>query len=132
MTMNEIYWITRLDNIGIWFVRLSVFAGIFLVFATIIYFVVRSSFLNDGKDSDKSWMEFWGKWIKRLTVAFFIFMPLSILTPTTKEAMLIWGVGTTIDYIKSNETIQQLPDKCVDALDAWVESLSEDKKEETK
>lgn len=130
--MNEIYWITRLDNIGIWFVILSVFAGIFLVFATIIYFPVRSSFLNDGKDSDKSWMEFWEKWIKRLTVAFFIFMSLSILTPTTKEAMLIWGVGTTIDYIKSNETIQQLPDKCVDALDAWVESLSEDKEEKTK
>ena len=130
MTMNEIYWITRLDNIGIWFVILSVLAGIFLVIATIIYFVVRSSFLNKGEDSDKSWMEFWGKWIKRLTVAFFIVMPLSILTPTTKEAMLIWGVGTTVDYIKSNKTIQQLPDKCVDALDAWVESLSEDKKEE--
>lgn len=54
--MNEIYWITRLDNIGSWFVILSVFAGIFLVIATIIYFPVRSSFLNDGKDSDKSWM----------------------------------------------------------------------------
>lgn len=99
MTMNEIYWITRLDNIGIWFVILSVLAGIFLVIATIIYFVVRSSFLNNGEDSDKSWMEFWEKWIKRLTVAFFIVMPLSILTPTTKEAMLIWGVGTTVDYI---------------------------------
>lgn len=132
MTMNEIYWITRLDNIGIWFVILSVLAGIFLVIATIVYFVVRCNFLNDGEDSDKSWMEFWGKWIKRLTVAFFILMPLSILTPTTKEAMLIWGVGTTIDYVKNNETIQQLPDKCVEALDAWVESLNEDSKEETK
>lgn len=41
--------------------------------------------------------------------------------------MLIWGVGSTIDYIQDNETAKQLPDKCVNALDAWVESLSDDK-----
>ena len=40
---------------------------------------------------------------------------------------MIFGVGGTIDYIKSNETINQLPDKCVKALDAWVESLNQNK-----
>lgn len=37
--------------------------------------------------------------------------------------LLIYGVGTTLDYLQDNEKVQQLPDKCVDALDAWVESL---------
>lgn len=35
------------------------------------------------------------------------------------------GVGGTIDYIKSNEKIKQIPDKCFNALDAWVDSLTE-------
>ena len=48
-----------------------------------------------------------------------------IFIPTSKEAMLILGVGGTIDYIKKNETIQQIPDKCINALDAWVDSLTE-------
>ena len=42
--------------------------------------------------------------------------------------MLIFGVGSTIDYIKSNETIQEIPDKCINALDAWVESLNKEDK----
>ena len=39
--------------------------------------------------------------------------------------MLIYGVGTTIDYVKQNNTLQQIPDQCINALDAWVESLTE-------
>ena len=50
---------------------------------------------------------------------------LFIFTPTTKEALMIWGVGGTIDYVKSNDTAKQLPDKCIEALDKWVDSLNE-------
>lgn len=38
-------------------------------------------------------------------------------------------LGGTIDYIKSNETAKQLPDKCIKALDKWVENLNEEKQE---
>lgn len=34
----------------------------------------------------------------------------------------------TIDYVKSNETAKQLPDKCVKALDKWVDNLNEEEK----
>jgi hypothetical protein len=40
---------------------------------------------------------------------------------------MIWGVGGTIDYVKSNATAKQLPDKCIEALDKWVDSLNEEK-----
>ena len=46
---------------------------------------------------------------------------------TTNEALMVYGIGGTIDYIKSNKTAKQLPDKCIKALDKWVENL---KKEE--
>ena len=130
--MNEIYWITRLDSIGLWLCIISIVSGVFAVCSLIPYFVKRDDYVEEREEKHKNWMDFWEKVVKRSTIVFFIFMPLSVLVPTTKEAMLIWGVGTTIDYVKNNETIQQLPDKCVEALDAWVESLNEDSKEETK
>jgi hypothetical protein len=43
--------------------------------------------------------------------------------------MLIFGIVPTIDYIQNNETAKQLPDKCINALDNWVESLTSDKHE---
>lgn len=49
-----------------------------------------------------------------------------IFVPTTNEALMIFGIGGTVDYIQDNEKLQQLPDKCVEALDLWVESLKED------
>ena len=39
---------------------------------------------------------------------------------------LIVGVGTAIDYIQKNESVKQLPNKCVDALNRWVDSLNKD------
>ena len=41
---------------------------------------------------------------------------------------MIYGVGDTIDYVKSNNTAKQLPDKCIEALDKWVSSLNEEEK----
>ena len=55
-------------------------------------------------------------------------MLINVFVPTTKDAMLIFGVGSTLDYIKSNDTIQEIPDKCINALDAWVESLNKEDK----
>jgi hypothetical protein len=78
-------------------------------------------------DYDESTIKNTKSILKPSTIVFFICLPITILTPTKDEALLIWGVGSTIDYIKENETIKQLPDKCVNALDAWVESLSDNK-----
>lgn len=52
-----------------------------------------------------------------------------IFTPTTKQAFAIYGIGGTIDYIKNNEKAKQLPDKCIEALTRYVDSI---KKEDNK
>ena len=49
--------------------------------------------------------------------------------PTTKEALLIYGVGSTIDCVNGNETIKSLPDKAINALDKYLDSLNKDKDE---
>ena len=120
--MNEIYWITRLDMINGWLFAFGIISSIIMGTSAIMYIVFKS-------ENDENSMGIIRSILKTSTRVFFICLPLSILTPTKDEAMLIWGVGSTIDYIKENETIKQLPDKCVNALDAWVESLSDDKEE---
>lgn len=51
---------------------------------------------------------------------------INLFIPTTNQALLIYGVGGTIDYIKSNGTAKQLPDKCVKALDKYLDNLTKD------
>lgn len=120
--MNEIYWITRLDVINGWLFAFALISGIIMAVSAIVYIVLKS-------DNDEYLLGVTRSVLKPSTIVFFICLPLTILTPTKDEALLIWGVGSTIDYVKNNETIKELPDKCVNALDAWVESLSDDKEE---
>ena len=56
----------------------------------------------------------------------------SIITPSTKEMYAIYGLGGTIDYIKSNDKAKQLPDKCVDALTRYVDSIEKENKDNNK
>lgn len=65
----------------------------------------------------------WMRNAKRCAVVFFVSVFINIFIPTTNEALLIYGVGGTIDYIKSNDTSKQLPDKCVKALDKYLDNL---------
>jgi hypothetical protein len=132
--MNEIYWITRLDMINGWLIAFSVISGFVMMVAIgtilISYIILTSqSSYNSEKEEAKSAIRTFKPLRKYSLIVFCITLLLSILTPTKEEGMLIWGVGSTIDYIKENETIKQLPDKVVNALDAWVESLSDDKEE---
>ena len=51
---------------------------------------------------------------------------INFFIPTTNETLMIYGIGGTIYYIKSNETAKQLPDKYIKALDKWVENLTKE------
>ena len=116
--MSEIYWITRLDSIVNASELIAVFGVVLSVFAFILFAINLS-------DENKKWISFWKKGFIICLVVTLLAGISSIFVPTSKDAMLIFGVGGTIDYIKSNETIKQIPDKCINALDAWVDSLTE-------
>lgn len=130
--MNELYWISRLDIINGWLVAFVVVSLSLLVISFIVCKITnvcrKTAFDESDRISNRYIYVSWKPVRKWSCIACALLIPIFILTPTTKEAFMIWGVGGTIDYIKSNDKIQQLPDKCIDALDAWVESLSEDKK----
>lgn len=119
--MEEIYWLTRLNGINTFFNVMTVFGIVFTVISIVGYIVTK----NDDYVDD-CWKEFWIKLFKYCFPTTIIITLLFIFTPTTKEALMILGVGGTIDYIKSKETAKQLPDKCIEAFDKWVDSLNEE------
>lgn len=118
--MNEIYWITRLDAIQALLFVLSALS-IIAVIVCFIRWVDKE--IKNGKAKH---------FVISIFVSLFLMIAL-VLIPSTKDAFMIWGVGGTIDYIKSNETAKQLPDKCIQALDKFVDEYmlnEEDNKEE--
>lgn len=117
--MNEIYWITRLDGIQAFFAICTI-----LVIAAIIILFINILILNDEYEKTKS-----QKWFKVLlcSLPFFI-LPLMFI-PSTKDALLIYGLGGSLDYVKGNDTAKKLPEKAVMALDRYLEELSKDEKE---
>lgn len=125
--MNEIYWITRLDMVNGWLLAFAIISG-FVIAISIITIAINNGIIATS-DWDKDIRDAKGlntvfkPILKTSSIVFFIALPLCILTPTKNEALLIYGVGTTIDYLQSNEIVNQLPDKCVKALDTWVDSL---------
>ena len=131
--MNEIYWITRLDAICNFLTAVTVVS--FLISAFIAVFVVCSRIeANNYKKGSENWNHYMQKfkmflsYFKRFIFVIIIACLINFFIPTTNQALLIYGLGGTIDYIKSNDTAKQLPDKCIKALDKWVDSLNEENK----
>ena len=125
--MVEIYWITRLGtlhNLGVLMTTISL--------ATSLVCLIISITTDDWTGEDCCTDEQKNKLrniAKRAIIPFFIGILMWTFIPTKKEAFLIYGLGGTIDYIKQNNTAKQLPDKCIDALDRWVDSLNKSEKE---
>lgn len=62
-------------------------------------------------------------------VVFGVVMTIFILSQ--KNLLIIYGVGGTIDYLKENKDANKIPDKCVKALDKYLDdALKEDKDKE--
>lgn len=123
--MNELYWITRLDGI-------NTLLGLFLLVSLIVFLFFFIGFLLSGgevgNDFDKN--DF-----RALKTSFFSSALLSIafvFTPSEKDMFMIYGIGGTIDYIKSNDTAKQIPDKCINALDKFIDEYVNENNNEKK
>lgn len=110
--MSEIYWISRLDYICNLFIVLSI------IFGTIVVIGGFTLVLSDRLDNDYPTIL---KIVKRSILILGFSLLGVIFLPNTKQAYMIWGLGGTIDYIKSNETVQKLPDKTIQCLDKFLD-----------
>lgn len=115
--MSELYWLTRLEYIQNFLVIIMSISGIVLFTSFMIW--TMANYVEETKLTIK--------WVISSFITLAISSLIFVFTPTTKEALLIWGVGSAIDYIQENETAKQLPDKCINALNDWVDNLSDSK-----
>lgn len=121
--MNEIYWITRLDSICKFLTATAIVS--FLIAMALIVFVCNRYEMYDESWDYKRYL----KYPKVCILVTIVSCVINIFIPTTNQALIIYGVGGTIDYIKSNDTAKQLPDKCVKALDKYLDNLTKEENE---
>ena len=55
---------------------------------------------------------------------------LAIPIPSQKELYVIYGIGGTIDYIRNDSIGSQLPDKCIRAIDVYLDKYVDDPKKQ--
>ena len=137
--MSEIYWITRfgyLHTISLIFMIIGITACVILL---IFFYVSNGQMIYDETHGYSSSSQEFKKYRITCLKSLKYFVPMAIffiisfiLIPTTNEALTIYGVGGTIDYIKQNPTAKQIPDKCINALDKWVDSWGVEKKDSIK
>ena len=131
--MNEIYWLTRVDTLNTifgWMIAIPVIVGILMFIA----FLVSMESLRSN-EIEENWLAFkkYCKKFRNVLLPVFIVGILGIgFCPTKNDMLLIYGVGGSIDYLRNNPTAQKLPDKCIEALDAWVDELFPEKKDSIK
>lgn len=118
--MNELYWITRFDALHGLMVAITIAFRILAFIFIVAYFVNQ----NDGDT------ELANKFLKRafkFLIVTFISGAGTALIPTTKDALIIYGIGSTIDYVKSDSTAKQLPKKAILVLDKYLNEITDDK-----
>lgn len=113
--MWELYLLTRLESIHALFC-------VFLVFSVVALMLAAGLFYIDNNVKHSKLITLIGSITIVISIIGIVFIP------TTKDTLLILGVGKSIDYLISNETAKQLPDKCIEALNVWVDSFTEENK----
>lgn len=117
--MSELYWITTLGKINTLF---WIGLGITIVVSLVCFVLLVESDCNEEEHIISK---------KILKLNAFIILILSCgctLTPTTNEIYFIYGAGTIVDYCKENSKVKEIPDKAIDALNRYIDSIAEDKK----
>ena len=132
--MNLIYWITRLDTINTILIITFIISLAGSLVSLLIYYCANGQSIHDkhhgydrNSEENREYANTAMKSVRYFIPILSISTVLLVLVPTTKQALLIYGVGGTVDYLKQNPTAKQIPDKCINALDKWVDSWTEEK-----
>lgn len=122
--MEQIYWLQRLAWVSDFFTAALVISSICLAAAVIAFFLAFCV-----GDLDEGFFRSVRPYAKKLLLLFAFLCIGSAFLPDKQDLWEIYGIGGTIDYIKSNDKAKELPDKVVDALTRYVDSIEQEKKD---
>ena len=112
--MTEIYWITRLDLIVVVSLTTFLVCTIWSIACIII------ATMNDNSIRDAIAR------IKWMIVTDVIALLILVFVPTTKDALMIYGLGSVKEYVESNNKVKELPDKAIEVLDKYLDNINKD------
>ena len=116
--MSELYWISVIGKLNTFFwimFGISAVAGVILF---ILYFT---------SDYEDDYIKL-AKPIKLAIISTIVCGLCGIILPGKNEACFIYGAGTIVDYCKENSKVKEIPDKAIDALNRYLDSIAKDKK----
>jgi hypothetical protein len=117
--MIEMYLFSIISNLSILVLIILILTAI--LFVALIMAYLTGDFYDDDEESKIK------IWIKRVFIILISVSILSVFIPSQSQLIKIVGIGGTVDYIQSNETVKQLPDKCIKALDLYLEETLNEK-----
>lgn len=115
--MNELYWISVIGRLHVAFG-----VGIGFCFAVILVAIAHGICEDDFCSIIRT--------CKRCGVIALVLSLCAIMTPSKQELYLIYGVGTIVDYCKGDSRAKEIPDKAIDALNRYLDSIKENEKGE--
>ena len=119
------YWITTLDSI-------CITLGIVMIFGILgtvafVAFKIRAKMYDEEDDCEIR------KVLKYLSV-FPIVLVFTIIglvfIPNTKQALVIYGVGGTLEYLESNDKAKQIPDKAIECLNMYFDNIIKEQEQQ--
>lgn len=131
--MWEMYFITRLDALYTMFSIFLALSIVGVIAGFIVYYANKAAMSSDCRYNTKeyvtSWMSTGKVWFRSFAISLIFSILGIVLIPSTKEALMIFGIGTTYEYLKSSEATKQLPDKTVEFLNAWIDKETKEMQE---
>ena len=130
---SKMYWFTRLTAITTALKTILIVSGILAGAALIFWVIVYLSdpeYMPDGEESKRGFLKIGSKTLCISTIVFAIGLIGRTFTPTTSEALVIYGVGESVEYLQNNKDAVQIPDKALQALNKYLDDeLGSDEKE---
>lgn len=121
-----IYLLLMLDNITTLFKVVGVFAAFTWALTAILSIVGESSLNSRYNDWTESCVALVKRIRNTMLKIFIPFLTLGVFLPDSKQAAIIFSVGQTIEYVKGNEKLKELPDKAVMCLDKFISEYLEE------
>lgn len=130
---GKMYWFTRLSAITTALKTILILSLILAAAALIFWIVVYLTdpeYMPDGEEGKRRFLKIGSKTLCISTIVFAIGLIGRTFTPTTSEALVIYGVGESVDYLQNNKDAVQIPDKALQALNKYLDdNLGSDEKE---
>lgn len=127
---GKMYWFTRLSAITTALKTILVVSGILAGAALIFWVIVYLSdpeYISGGEESKIRFLKIGSKTLWISIIVFVIGLIGRTFTPTTSEALVIYGVGESVEYLQNNKDAVQIPDKALQALNKYLDEAIGDK-----